>query len=92
MPRRSKAGERRKRERACRYDPETGLHIYLNVWWIKHEPKPIPSREFDWHYWHDDYDGAPDSGDDRCGAASSLAAAILAIQAIERTNGTADYR
>lgn len=22
---------------------------------------------FDWEYWHDDYDGAPDANDHRCG-------------------------
>jgi hypothetical protein len=40
---------------------------------IKYDPKPIPDRGFDWDYYHEDYDGAPDSGDRRCGAVATMA-------------------
>ena len=41
---------------------------------ISFDPKPIPDRRFDWDFQHVDYDGAPDSGDFRCGSAKSVAA------------------
>ena len=34
-------------------------------------PKPIPDRRHDWDFWHDDYDGAEDAHDPRCGTAAS---------------------
>lgn len=40
-------------------------------WTVWYDPPPIPSRQSDWHWSHVDYDGAPDSGDHRCGHASS---------------------
>ncbi len=40
--------------------------------WIEYDPPPIPVRFCDWQWWHDSYDGAPDSGDRRCGASPSL--------------------
>lgn len=46
---------------------------------ITHAPKPIPTRACDYDYAHEDYDGAPDSGDHRCGNASSLAEAKALI-------------
>jgi len=39
---------------------------------IVYEPKPIPDHSHDWSWWHDDYDGAPDSRDRRCGTSASL--------------------
>ena len=39
---------------------------------ISHDPKPIPSRAFDWDYMHEDFDGAPDAEDNRCGNGASL--------------------
>jgi len=39
---------------------------------ITYDPPPIPTRDHDWHYCHDDYDGAPDSNDNRWGHACSL--------------------
>lgn len=44
---------------------------YLD-WRIRYDPKPIFSPRFDWNFWHEDYDGAPDAGDDRCGSCGSL--------------------
>jgi hypothetical protein len=38
---------------------------------ISHEPKPIPSRAFDWDYLHEAFDGAPDAEDSRCGNGAS---------------------
>ena len=35
---------------------------------ITHDPPPIGSRAFDWQFSADGYDGAPDSGDIRCGS------------------------
>lgn len=52
-------------------------------WWIRFDPPPIPTRACDWQFHHDDYDGAPDSGDSRCGHAPSLIAAMDEIDAIE---------
>lgn len=37
-----------------------GYHIYFDA-------PPIPTRSCDWHFYHDDYDGAPDAGDNRYG-------------------------
>ncbi len=41
--------------------------------------KPIPVRFFDFDYAHEDYDGAPDSGDRRSGNAASICEAKNAI-------------
>lgn len=41
-------------------------------WRIYFDPPPIPIRTLDWTYVHDDYDGAEDSGDRRCGYAGSI--------------------
>lgn len=38
-----------------------------------------PHPGFDWYWWHGDYDGAPDAGDNRTGIATSLSACIDAI-------------
>jgi hypothetical protein len=48
-------------------------------WHIEFNPPPIPSRNCDWQFWHDDFDGAEDSGDNRCGSAESLEAAKAEI-------------
>lgn len=44
---------------------------------IYYDPPPIPIRSCDWHYVHDDYDGAPifsdgPPADHRCGSAASV--------------------
>jgi hypothetical protein len=41
-------------------------HIYF-------DPPPIPIRSCDWHWSHDDFDGAPDGNDHRYGHSASLA-------------------
>jgi hypothetical protein len=50
---------------------------------ITYDPPPIPTRAFDWHYVHNDFDGAPDAHDTRGGSASSLAEAKREIDALE---------
>lgn len=50
---------------------------------IRYDRKPIPTSEHDWDFAHGDYDGAPDSGDVRCGTASSLESATQMIDNIE---------
>lgn len=39
---------------------------------ITYDPPPIPTRAYDWQWMSDDYDGAPDSTDDRAGRSASL--------------------
>lgn len=41
-------------------------------WIIYYDPPPIPDRRFDWHFYHEDYDGAPDGNDDRHGDGPTL--------------------
>lgn len=48
---------------------------------ISYDPKPIPDFRFDWSYQSDDFDGAPDAGDNRCGHAESLEACKREIDA-----------
>lgn len=35
------------------------------------DPPPIPDRRCDWHFVHEDYDGAPDANDRRSGSCAS---------------------
>lgn len=58
-----------------------GYHIY-------YDPPPIPVRTCDWHFVHDDYDGAPNDYDEgpadhRCGSAASEQACREEIDALE---------
>lgn len=41
-------------------------------YFIEHSPPPIPSRAHDWAFQADGFDGAPDSGDNRCGTGPFL--------------------
>jgi len=50
---------------------------------ILHNPKPIPDRSSDWEFYHEDYDGAGDSGDRRGGTATSMQEAIDKIEEME---------
>jgi hypothetical protein len=52
-------------------------------WHIEYDPPPIPTRQFDWHYWHDDYDGAEDACDNRHGSVASLEIAMQEIDDYE---------
>lgn len=48
-------------------------------WNIEYNPKPIPDFNHDWDLFHEDFDGAPDSGDTRSLTAASSAEAIAMI-------------
>ena len=54
-------------------------HVTYRGYHIRFDPPPIPIREFDWQWHHDDFDGAPDGNDNRCGASASIEAAEAAI-------------
>jgi hypothetical protein len=53
---------------------------------ITFDPPPIPDRRFDWHFAHEQFDGAPDSGDNRSGHAASLADCIREIDLMSETD------
>jgi hypothetical protein len=57
--------------------------ITYGKWHIHYNPPPIPWNNFDWVYVHDDFDGAPDANDNRCGHAESLEACKREIDLIE---------
>jgi len=46
---------------------------------IEYDPPPIPDRNHDWRWAHEDYDGP---GDRRCGTSKSLEAAKQDIDAL----------
>lgn len=46
---------------------------------IRYNPPPIPTREYDWQWAHQNFDGSWDANDFRCGASASLEAAKVAI-------------
>lgn len=49
---------------------------------IYYDPTFLPTRDLDWVYVHDDYDGAPDANDNRHGRAASYAECIREIDAL----------
>ncbi len=51
-----------------------------DLWHIRYTCPPIPTRQYDWEYWHDDYDGAPDAFDPRSGNARTPRACRQAIE------------
>lgn len=54
--------------------------IVIGPWRISYDPPPIPTRNCDWHFVHEDYDGAPDGRPDRrAGSAATPAACIYEI-------------
>lgn len=50
---------------------------------VTYDPPPIPDRRWDWHFAHEQFDGAPDAGDRRHGDAASLTDAMHEIDSIE---------
>ena len=60
-----------------RYMDSTG-----GLWHLEFRVKPIPSRGADWEANHDDFDGAPDSGDTRFCYAGTRENLIDAIEEI----------
>ncbi len=73
---------------ARRHPIEQGKHgvTHYGPWRVYYEPPPIPTRAFDWHWYHEDYDGAPDGNDGRCGSESNFAAALCACDDWEDDN------
>lgn len=61
--------------------PEVTATTHYRGYTIWYDPPPIPDRQFDWHYQHENFDGAPDAHDDRFGHEASLAACRAAIDA-----------
>lgn len=55
----------------------------FGAWHIYFEPPPIPCRNSDWHFYHEDYDGAPDANDGRAGHAESVDGCLREIREIE---------
>lgn len=60
-----------------------GDTVIYGDWSIHYDPPPAPWRGLDYTYTHKDYDGAPDSGDKRCGWAGSVAECKADIDEIE---------
>lgn len=46
---------------------------------ISYDPPPIPIRTMDWHYVHEQYDGAEDAHDNRHGDCANLETCKLEI-------------
>lgn len=42
-----------------------------------------PAAEFDWEFLHDDYDGAPDGNDRRCGRGPNVRDCMMQIDDLE---------
>lgn len=61
-------------------------HFMYRDYQVQYEPPPVPSRDYDWCFAHDDFDGAPDSGDARCGYAKSADDCFTAIDEIYNDN------
>ena len=57
-----------------------GEIVRYRGWQIQFDPPPIPIRNMDWHYVHENYDGP---GDPRYGHAESYQACLDAIDEIE---------
>jgi hypothetical protein len=55
-------------------DPSRPHDVEYRGYRIYRDPKPVPPHiAGDWSFVHEDYDGAPDSNDNRCGFAQSVA-------------------
>lgn len=50
---------------------------------INYDPPPIPVRDMDWHYHHEQFDGGEDAKDDRYGHAASPEDCMREIDLIE---------
>ena len=61
----------------------TDQRISYRGYVITYDPPPVPVREWDWHFVHEQFDGAPDAGDYRCGDAASLTDCMCEIDLIE---------
>jgi hypothetical protein len=63
-------------------DPSDDVTTY-GKWTIYYDPPPIPDRSCDFHFYHDDYDGAEDANDNRCGHGSSIEDCMKQIDDLE---------
>lgn len=52
---------------------------------IVYDPPPIPTRIFDWQFYHRDFDGAPDADDIRCGTGATYEDCKNQIDEIEQS-------
>jgi len=55
-----------------------------NGWHVEYNPKPIPNRNFDYDFWHDNYDGA-DGGNGLAGTSANENDVLQQIVEIECT-------
>ena len=53
--------------------------VHFGKWTISYDPKPVPTRQWDWDYIHDDYD--PENM--LCGSCSSVVECLAEIIEIE---------
>jgi hypothetical protein len=67
--------------------PVRKLHKFrfqYGPWHIWFDPPPIPTwAQYQYSFYHDDYDGAPDGNDNRHGNAASFEEAIALINELE---------
>jgi hypothetical protein len=73
-----------------RYPIERKGHgVQYGPWFIRYDPPPIPCRNMDWHYIHDNYDASYEGPEDGwvdnglSGTAASFAAALDGCDEIE---------
>lgn len=64
-------------------EPKVSIKVRYGDWTIRFDPPPIPVRNCDWAFVHEDFDGAPDSNDNRCGYGESPEDCIERIYEIE---------
>lgn len=69
-------------------EDHSATEIRYGKWTIAYDPPPIPVRTFDWSFWHDDYDGAEDARDGRCGHGASVEDCKAQIDEMELDTGT----
>jgi hypothetical protein len=58
-------------------------HWKYGKWDIYYDAKPIPTTACDWNFVHEDYDGAPDANDNRCGTGKDVADCLNQIRDME---------
>lgn len=66
------------------------MRIKYRDYVICHDPPPIPSRAFDWKFYHEGFDGSPDSRDRRCGSGPDTEDCQKQIDEIEDELNTFD--
>ncbi len=51
-----------------------------SIWYIRRDPPPVFIRGADFSFYHEDFDGAPDAFDNRCGYAATEKEAMQEIE------------